>query len=96
MRVASVVLSSVPYAVLGVLLLLMFQADGWDGVGYLLVVLASIPVLLILSVISVVLAFKKTQNLRFDGVSKVLSVISAALFGMGTLGVLLMVILSMT
>lgn len=96
MRVASLVLSSVPYAVLGVLLLLMFQADGWDGVGYLLVVLASIPVLLILSVISVVLAFKKAQNLRFDGVSKVLSVISAALFGMGTLGVLLMVILSMT
>jgi hypothetical protein len=38
-----------------------------------------------MSIISVPLAFKKTPNLKFDAVSKAMSIVSVSLFGIGSI-----------
>lgn len=84
MRKASLILSSIPLGVVALFLILASRSDAWDGLTYLVVMLFSAPFLLISAIISVVLAFKKTESTRHDRAAKVMSLISTAIFGLGS------------
>jgi cytochrome bd-type quinol oxidase subunit 1 len=86
MRKTSLILSSAPYGVALILLVLLLTAQGMVGLLFVLIGIGIAPVLLIMSVVSVVLAFRKTEDRTYDKVAKVMSLISLAIFG--SLGVL--------
>lgn len=86
MRKTSLILSSVPYVVALVLFILLFTAQGMVGLLFILIGIGIAPVLLLMSVASVVLAFRKTEEPGYDKAAKVMSIISLAIFG--SLGVL--------
>jgi cytochrome bd-type quinol oxidase subunit 1 len=86
MRKTSLILSSAPYGVALILLVLLLTAQGMVGLLFVLIGIGIAPVLLIMSVVSVVLAFRNTEDRTYDKVAKVMSLISLAIFG--SLGVL--------
>ena len=87
MRVASLICATVPFVMVFVLVAIALQSYGYDGLGLLLLTLASIPFLLVLSIISVVLAFRKTPDLHLNKAAKIVSIISASIFGVASLGI---------
>ena len=94
MRAASLICATVPFVVVFILMTIAFQTYGWDGLGLLLLTLASIPFLLVLSITSVVLAFRKTSNLHLDKTAKIVSIISVSAFGLGTIGIGVMLLMT--
>lgn len=86
MRKTSLILSTIPYGIALLLLTLLLTAQGMVGLLFILVGIGIAPVLLIMSVFSVVLAFRKTENPAYDKAAKVMSIISVAIFG--SLGVM--------
>lgn len=78
----SLFLSSAPYAVCLVMLALMFSSEGYDGLRFLVVVVFTLPFLALVSVVSVILAFLKTSDLRLSHAAKICSIISALIFSM--------------
>lgn len=90
MRKVSLVLSSIPFVVALVLIAALFMAQGYDGLRVMVAMLFSAPVLMMMSTIGVILAFRKTTNLVLDQAAKIASIISVAIFG--TAGVLSVVL----
>jgi hypothetical protein len=82
------ILAITPFAVIGGLLLSMANTKGMDWLGVFYIMLMSMPILLIMSITSVSLAFGKTPNMRLDKAAKVASVVSVSIFGVASLGLL--------
>lgn len=75
----ALVLAVLPFLITGVLLLLQ---ETLSGVGYLIALILAIPVLAAMSGLSLFLAFSdKDRTLKLIGTTKVLSLISMAVFG---------------
>lgn len=68
------------------MLAVIFSAQGYDGLRAMVAMVFVAPVLMVMSIIGVILAFRKTTNLALDQAAKVMSIISVAIFG--TAGVL--------
>lgn len=81
MRKASLILSLTPFAIAVILLSVLFTVEGWAGLGVLVLIAFALPVLMVVSIIGLVLAFRKTENLLYDQAAKVISVISVCIFG---------------
>lgn len=80
-RYKALVLAILPFLIAGMLLLLMQTATGWDSIGYLVLLIVGFPILVTMSVLSVVYAFnKKDTNRKYVKTAKVASVISVAVF----------------
>jgi hypothetical protein len=90
MRKTSLILSNIPFVVALVMIAMLFSAQGYDGFRVLVAMLFAAPVLMVMSAIGLILAFRKTTNLALDQAAKVTSIISVAIFG--TAGVLSVVI----
>ena len=80
MRKASLFLSITPFVVALILVVLLFSSYGLEGMGFLVALFFALPVLAISSVVSVVLAFRKTDQLELDIAAKIMGVISAVIF----------------
>jgi len=81
-RYRAVILAVVPFIVAGSLWYLSRNAAGWDGVGFLLLFIVSIPVLTAVAAFSVWLAFRKGDSVRkLDRTSQIASVLSLTVFG---------------
>ena len=79
MRIASLLTSTTTFSVLIWFAILYFNAEGLDGLGvFFLVLFLSIP-LMLLSILSVILAFRKTEEIKLTSSARVMSVLSAAL-----------------
>jgi hypothetical protein len=90
MRKVSLILSSIPFVVALVLIAALFTSQGYDGLRVMVAMVFAAPVLLVMSIIGVILAFRKTTNLALDQAAKITSIISVAIFG--TAGVLSVVL----
>lgn len=95
-RYKALVLALTPFLVAGSLWLLMNNDESWGKIGYLLLLIASMPILAAMSVASVVAAFsKKDPERRWKETAKFLSIISVLVFGTLTVFGLIGVITSM-
>lgn len=81
MRKASLILSIVPFVVALVLIAALYVAEGYEGLGVLVIMLFTAPALMVVSIIGLVLAFWKTANLALNQAAKIMSIISVAIFG---------------
>lgn len=88
MRMTGLIFAITPFAVIGGLLLAMANEKGMYWLGGFYLMLIAIPVLLMMSVTSLIFAFGKTPNMRLDKVAKVASVISVSIFGVASIGLL--------
>lgn len=80
-RYKALILALVPFLVVGVLLLLMETAEDFRGVGYLLILIVSMPVLAALGVIAACASFNKNDpERRWIRTTKIISVASATVF----------------
>lgn len=86
MRKTSLILSNIPFVVALVMIAALFSARGYDGLRVLVAIAFVAPILMVMSIIGVILAFRKTTNLVLDQAAKIMSIISVAIFG--TAGVL--------
>jgi hypothetical protein len=94
MRVASLILSATPFVVIVIFLYAMATSDGYDGFRLLVPLIVTVPVLLLVSILAVVLAFRKNmKNPELAKVSKVSSIVSVSVFGAATVLVVCGVIL---
>jgi hypothetical protein len=93
MRKASLILSVIPFGVALILVALMLSASGFDGLRVMVVLFFALPVLMLMSIASVVLAYRKTANPVNDKAAKVMSIISVAIFGvLGALSLFMFVV----
>jgi hypothetical protein len=93
MRKASLILSITPFGVALILVALMLSADGFDGLRVMVVLFFAFPVLMLMSIASVVLAYRKTAQPANDTAAKVMSIISVAVFGvLGALSLVMFVV----
>lgn len=92
-RYRALILAVVPFVVGGSLWFLFENAGGWDKLGFLMVLILSMPLLAGMAAFSVMYAFRKGDNLRkLERTSKVASIFSLIVFGglvlFGTAGVI--------
>lgn len=90
MRKTSLILSNIPFVVALVMIAVLFSTQGYDGLGVIVAMVFVAPFLMVMSIIGVILAFRKTTNLALNQAAKVTSIISVAIFG--TAGVLSVVL----
>lgn len=80
-RYKALVLALLPFLIAGTLLLLMETTEGFRGIGYLLILIVSMPVLAALSVMAACASFNKSDpNRRWIRATKVISIASATVF----------------
>lgn len=95
MRVASLILSATPFFVIVIFLYAILTSQNYDGFRLLVPLIVTIPVLLLLSILAVVLAFRKNEkNPDLAKASKVSSIVSVTVFGTATVLVVCGVILT--
>lgn len=93
MRKASLILSITPFGVALLLVALMLSASGFDGLKVMVVLFFALPVLMVMSIVSVVLAYRKTPHPANDTAAKVMSIVSVAIFGvLGALSLVMFVV----
>ncbi len=81
-RYRALILAVLPFLIGVSLWFLSENAGGWDGLGFLLVLILSMPVLAMMAAFSVRFAFRKDDDLRRLGrTSKVASIFSLTVFG---------------
>lgn len=81
-RYKALVLAVLPFLIAGVFLLLMQTASGWDTIAYLIYFLFSFPLLVTMSILSVVFAFnKKDPQRKYIRTAKIASIVSLIVFG---------------
>ena len=86
MRIASLILSATPFVVIAIFLYAIATSDGYEGFRLLVPMIVTMPVLLLVSILAVVLAFRKNENKPdLAKVSKLLSIVSVSVFGAATL-----------
>lgn len=89
MRIASIILSSVPYVAIMPFLAMLFASTGPEGFGYLFLILYVCAGLTVLSGVAVLLAFLKRPASKLDIPARVLSIISVCVFALpGAFGAL--------
>jgi hypothetical protein len=89
MRLASIILASLPFAVLIGFLCVLFAQTGPEGFGVFFMMLYACALLTVLSAIAVVLAFLRRPASTLDRPARVLSIISVAVLACpGAFGVL--------
>lgn len=81
MRKASLILSITPFGITIAMLSLMSYAEGFDGLRVLIFLFFSFPALMLMSITSLVLAYRKTKELTNDKAAKVMSIVSSIVFG---------------
>jgi hypothetical protein len=91
-RLISILLAIAPFGVFAVFMILIAQSEGWGGLGYMLLMFMCTPVLLLLSIASVVLAFRKTTKVRMEQTAKSASVTSACIIGAATIYSMVMIL----
>jgi hypothetical protein len=80
-RYKALLLAVLPFLIAGWLFLLVQTAESWDSIAYLMILIAGFPVLVTMSVLSVVFAFnKKDPNRKYIRTTKVASIISVTAF----------------
>jgi hypothetical protein len=82
-RYKALVFATLPFLITAWLLVLMATSsgEGWNKLGYLLLLIYSIPVSAIMSISSMVFAFSKNDpNRRLQRTAKILSIVSAVVF----------------
>jgi uncharacterized membrane protein SpoIIM required for sporulation len=81
-RYRALILAVLPFVVGVSLWFLSENAGGWDGLGYFLALILSMPVLAMMAAFSVRFAFRKDDDLRrLKRTSKVASIFSLSVFG---------------
>ena len=83
-RYKALILAVLPFLIAGTLLLLMNTAssEGWDKLGYLLLLLYSFPILVTMSALSAVFAFNgRDLGRKYVRTTKVMSLVSLLVFG---------------
>ena len=81
-RYRALILAGVPFVIGGSLWFLYENAGGWDKLGFLIVLIVSMPVLAATAAFSVMFAFRKNDDLRkLKRTSKVASIFSLTVFG---------------
>jgi uncharacterized membrane protein len=94
MRVASLILSATPFGVIVIFLYAIATSEGYDGFRLLVPLMVTMPVLLLVSTLAVVLAFRKNENNPdLAKVSRASSIVSLSVFGAATVLVVCGVIL---
>lgn len=83
-RLVSIILALTPFAVVTGVMIISSQAQGWVGVGYAIIMIMCIPFLLLFSIASVVMAFRKTTKMRLEKTAKSISVFSVCITGAAT------------
>lgn len=91
-RLISILLAIAPFGVFAGFMILIAQAEGWDSLGYLFLMFMCTPVLLLFSITSVVLAFRKTTQARLEQTAKSVSVTSVCIVGAATLYSVVMIL----
>jgi 1,4-dihydroxy-2-naphthoate octaprenyltransferase len=91
-RYRALILAAMPFVVGCSLWFLSENAGGWDKLGFLIVLILSMPFLAVMAAFSVVFAFRQDDALRrLNRTSKIASVFSLTVFGglalMGAAGV---------
>lgn len=91
-RYRALILALVPIVLAGSLWFLSENAGGWDELGFLLLLILSMPALAGMAAFSVMFAFRKDDELRkLERTSKVASIFSLTVFGglvlIGTTGI---------
>jgi hypothetical protein len=84
-RLVSILLAIAPFGVIAGFVILIAQAEGRGSLEYLLLMFMCTPVLLLSSIISMILAFRKTTKVRLEQTAKSLSAASVCIFGAVTL-----------
>jgi hypothetical protein len=80
-RYKALLLAVLPFLLAGWLFLLVQTAAGWDSIGYLILLIVGFPVLVTMSILSVVFAFsKKDPDRKYIRTAKVASIISVTVF----------------
>lgn len=80
-RYKALLLAVLPFLLAGWLFLLVQTAEGWDSIGYLILLIVGFPVLVTMSILSVVFAFnKKDPDRKYIRTTKVASIISVTVF----------------
>lgn len=89
MRIASLVTSTTIFCAFIWFAILWFTAEGLDGLGVVFLILfASIP-LMALSIVSMILAFRQTDENKLTSSARVMSVLSAVVcIPLGIFGIL--------
>ena len=83
-RYKALILAVLPFLIAGMILLLMNTADAerWDKLSYLLLLLYSFPILVTMSILSAIFAFNgKDLGRKYVRTTKVLSLVSLTVFG---------------
>ena len=92
-RYRALILAVLPFIIGGSLWFLSENVGGWDQVGFLALLILSIPILAGVAAFSVMFAFRKDDHVRkLERTSKVASIFSLTVFGglvlVGTAGVI--------
>lgn len=81
-RYRALILAVLPFVIGGSLWLLSVTAAGWDRLGFTIILILSMPLLAVMAAFSVMFAFRRNDELRrFEGTSKVASIVSLVAFG---------------
>lgn len=80
-RYKALICAVLPFLFVGFLLYFIEVAEGFEGIGYLMILIASFPVLAGVSILSAIFAFNgKDPKRKFIRTTKVLSVLSMLVF----------------
>lgn len=93
-RYKALILAVVPCFIVGFCLHSLDVAEGFSGIGYLIILLAILPLLVVSSILSVIFAFNgKDPNRKLIRTTKVISILSMIGFvGVSVIGAIWMLV----